>query len=129
MTVGEFIFFNRIIRYLLPLTRRFIFDVAGIPNIQIDLADVVEQSADRDRFLGIGIKTLDARKLRRAVQYLLIIEMKDVERVFAQAALIRSVIFCGSGRGEKVGTFQPLQQLLRAFPVDILVINLYKFIF
>ena len=59
VTVGEFIFLNRIIRYLLPLTRRFIFDVARIPNIQIGLAYVMEQGADRNRFLGIGIKTLD----------------------------------------------------------------------
>ena len=61
--LGELIFSNRIIRHLLPLTRRFIFDVARIPNIQIDPAYVMEQSADRDHFLGIGIRKSPTARL------------------------------------------------------------------
>jgi len=49
--------------------------------------------------------------------------------VLNQPALAGAMIFCACRSGKKIGSIKPFQQLGRAFPRNVLSINLLKLLF
>ena len=94
--------------------------VAHFLFVKPGLAQVVEQAADGDAFLG---------NLHALGFYQLIQPVVNMQAVEAQPAVLRQMIPGGSRRGEKVPLFQPTEQLIGPFAGDSLLKNIAEIFF
>ena len=95
-------------------------DVAHLLAVEVHLAEVVEQAADRQRLGAPAAAALSGQLNQPLV---------DIPAVFHQSALTGQVV-AGTGRGgEEVGFFHPLKQSVGALPGDGLAVTGDEFLF
>ena len=130
VAVGELVVHD-IERVLLPLAL-FVLTVPHFHTIEVGLADVVQEAADGDGLLLLGIEVI-CFSLHTAHDTLVDIHgpqpFIDVDAVLHQPARAGQVE-AGAGRGrEEVCGLQPLQELLGTGPGDILTVDFQELFF
>ena len=117
VAVGESVL-DGVVGHLFPLAGFFILHIAGAYFVELCLAHIMQQGAQRKAFgaIGFGVKVLFHHHL------------VDINAVLHQAAGAGAVIAGAGRRGEKIGGLQPFQQAVGALPVDIGLIIFDEFL-